>query len=249
MIFHPIWGYAGVSIIACGSVEELPSSSDLGTIAIFSSIKLGKVFISSSTPNETSKAGDIWIVPSASGGAAFAKNGIVCVFQSMYQYNGTSWERAVYAVYTINGWQTSSLYLLNYADKCSSVTGGWGIYNQYNGISTSNDSGYTMIAVNNGYQPAHIQTKDAIDITPFTRLCASGIINTNLENGNSLVAIHKIKSAAGSPGTMSYIATNSTPDAAGAFTVCLDVTAYSGAYYVGFTSHDELTLNTVWLEA
>lgn len=252
MIFNMVGGGAkGCKVVAAASASALPSSADVGTIAVISSIAVNDVYASVTEP-AVKEIGDVWIVPDASGLLFYQIGNAQIGFNTLYQYNGSKWVKVSAYQQTENGWETGVLYLYNKGDQCTAVTGGWNRYSSYSAVVDFNSDHISMDEGDNGYHVSQVQTVNKIPFSGFTKVKCECVNGGGQVLNNFYLAIYSSRGSGYQDsgwdnGTeVAEIASNTK----GSVTITLDVSKYaSGSYYVGVESETVLQVNKIWLEA
>lgn len=241
----------GSHVIAVASASALPLSADVGTIAIISSIAVNDVYVNVTAP-ATPETGDVWITPDAAAeNWSYIIGNAVIPFATVQQYNGSAWVEVDTYQYDGSEWVAGSWYLLDGAK-----TGvAWSTYYAYGGTASKVSTGYKIMAANGGNQPAAIQTSSKVDLTGYSKLCCRA--KNEAIGGNFPFEFGIQSSQAYSDGNsyngIKVITDNSAArkvySTTGEFTLSLDISKYSGKYYIGISSGGYPSyIYEVWLE-
>lgn len=243
----------GSPVIAVASASALPSSADVGTIAIISSIAVNDVYVNVTAP-ATPETGDVHIVPDASGMLKYQIGNAQIGFSTVYQYSGAEWVKVSAYQQTESGWKSSSLYLYNKGDKCDAVTGGWNRYSSYSAVVNFNSDHIYMDEGDNGYHQSAIQTANKILLSGFTKLKCECVNSGGQVYNSFYLGIFSSRGSGYQQGNESWtpgtVVASKGEDTKGTLEITLDITQYAAAsYYVGIKSSTVLQVNKIWLEA
>lgn len=240
-----------VRVLAVSTAAQLPETAKAGTIALITSVPVGKVSVMRQAP-EYPVRGDVWM-RQGSGLITYQIGTVFVTVNETKQYDGEKWVK-VDAYQYLEGWQREAVYLLENADVCADVTGGWQNYRQNRGTCTKTDEGYLFTQDNNGNQRGYIQTLSLVDLTNYSKIIFQGKV-TNYVLG-VMCGIQTKKAN-------DYYGDNPVNDetpwyqnvkevyytgGVGDFTVELDVSSINGSYYVGVSSGSDALISKIWME-
>ncbi len=240
-----------VRVYAVASAEALPETAKTGTIAIISETTVAKVHVRVDEPS-TPALGDVWIYPSLTAPRTYTIGLAVIPFAVVRQYDGSEWIKVSIYQYDGSEWISGLLYLLDGAMEGVE----WCTYYTYAGKAEKVSDGYKITGSNGGNQPGMIQTAQKVDITGFSKLHCVGRNDTEMtQNFPFLIGIqsNQAYSDAGSYEGAYVIRDKSAASvshaAEGDFDLTVDISKYSGEYYIGSTSgHESTWVYQIWLE-
>lgn len=236
----------GVKAVAFASEDELPSdSSDGTTIAVISTTAVGEVYVQSAEPSEHA-TGDLWITYTTSGNHPVNAGNVTVYPLNAYQYTDGSWAKISMFIWANGKWNSAIMYLLNTEDECVDITGGWDVYGEASAMAAKTSEGFNVSAKNTGYQRAGIQTKNAINVSEYSRIIFVGKVASYYSYYQTHVGIQTNK--ASGVGDIVNTAAKASVTKAGEFRLTLDVTSYSGKYYVGIMSGSVLDVTHIIME-
>ena len=201
-------------------------------------------------------SGDVWIQTVTSGAIGFnvlMENRIQVYLLVARQYISGVWVQKEMTCHQGGEWVTTSRYLL---DGSSDTGIAWNTYGAYNGTAAEESTGYKITGSNGGNQPGAIQTSEKVDISGFSKLHFIGS-NDNAMSANFPLVVgiqnSKSSSASGSYESIYVISRDSvastTYSLAGTFDLIVDISQYSGSYYIGASSgHESTHIYQIWLE-
>ena len=249
MIFHPMigGGASGLSVKSYASEEDLPVTAKDGDIAVISTTNIGKAYVQSTEPTEA-KSGDVWITFTATGSLPAVTGGAVIHPKKEKQYNGSEWVGVPVFVFNSGKWNSPVLVLLDRENTADETTGGWAVFKYGNVTIEKTADGYEIAGQNGGYQKGAIQTVNKIDVTDYKKLVFSGnVIRHNTYGDTRLGLMDKVGTIQHDfeSGFLAY-----TAPAAGSaeYTATLDVSSYSGDYYITALTGDVLVVSYIGLE-
>jgi hypothetical protein len=246
VIFHPIiGGGATLSVKAYPSESDLPSSARDGDIAVLSQTAVGDVYIQSAEPTDV-KNGDLWVTFGFDGNYPSFAGNVVIYPKIAYQYIDGSKTKLDMYVWSNSMWNGLKVYLLKGSDKCEDVTGGWKTYTIYDSTVSETTTGFKIQGANDGYQAAGIQTKTSIDISGYNTITFKGKVTTYEDNNEPCFGIRKSK--ASNTDSLYSNAADVSLTKGGSYTVNVDVSGYTGAYYVGAVSGSVMTVTEIYME-
>lgn len=243
-------GSAEIKVINVASVSGLPSAKD-GTIAIVSATAAGEVYVQGTEPASPA-SGDVWILVDASGDNIITLGNVQVYPMQAQQYLNGAWTE-VSGFLRMNGeWSElayPSVYLYNRGDQCTDITSGWAA-NKWGGNYTFNTDNIYLTVSNGGNQPSAVQTKQPIDVTKYKTLRFIGNVPGN---GTGQVTFGLLPS---------YLVSTTTPDTmlngfaakwqnqigGGSINKTLDISSYSGEYYVGLFTRENIYIYEFILE-
>lgn len=237
-----------VRVLAVTTAAGLPETARNGTIALISPLAVEKVYVMRTAPENPYK-GDVWM-RQGSGLITYQTGTVFVTVNETKQYDGAAWiKRDTYQY--LNGWQREAVYLLEAADTCSDVTGGWGNYKAYGGTCVKTDDGYLFTVENGGNQRGHMQTLNMIDLTEFSKICFQGEVTQYYLEVKC--GIQNEKAADGpdlsdQPEWYGNVAYSAYTGGAGPFTIELDISNITGSYYVGLSSGSFALVSRIWME-
>lgn len=240
-----IKGGGDVTAKAYASEDVLPTSADDGEIAVISTTAAENVYVQSAEPSEPA-TGDLWITYSASGNHPANAGNVIVYPTNAYQYAEGSWAKIPMFIWGNGRWNSAIMYLLNADDECVDITGGWDVYGEASAMATKTSKGFDIYAQNTGYQRAGIQTKQAIDISEYSRIIFVGKVVSYYGYYPSHFGIQTEKASA--VGEIVNTAAKVAVTKAGEYRLTLDVTSYSGSYYVGILSGSQLEVTQIIME-
>ena len=244
----------GSKVINVSGASALPSNAENGTIAVVSATAVKNVYVQDAAPSSPQK-GDLWFTQ-GNGAIIYVLGGVSVQVNTSSQYNGSSW--VVVSVYQKmeSGWLSNKLYLMNGSDRAIDITGGWRTQGYYGGTATDHGSYYRIVPANQGNQVAAIQTENKIDLTNYSKLYFHG--NVEAVSGVTLdwyrrcgimsAVLSSASTGAPSSNAGSFAASAITPHANGEYTISLDISTYSGTYYVAQVSSDTVQIDQIWME-
>lgn len=247
MIFHPMIGGGGasISVKAYASADELPITAKDGAIAVISATPVGTVFVQSAEPS-VAKNGDLWISYGLTGSASVSSGNVTIYPSYAFQYLNSSWVKLPLFVWGNGKWNSPVTYLLNAEDEGVAVTGGWNLYGTVNSMASKIPEGLKVSAANTGYQKSGVQTKNAINVSDYSRIVFVGRVTAYYSYFGTLAGIQKNKASTVDEVTnnAAYVSINKS----GEFSLSLDVSSYTGDYYVGITSGLEMIVTQIYME-
>ena len=242
---------ASLRAIAVASENALPASARDGTIAVVTNTAVSAVYAQNTEPSSP-KNGDVWITVSSISTTPIVL-GKITLYPAQYkQYVGNAWENVTAFVRCNGVWVQSVMYLLDGASD--NVT--WQTYYAYGGKAEKVTNGYKFTGANGGNQPGAIQTAEKVDITGFSKLrCVGRNDNTMTQNFPFFIGIQRNQAYSSSNSYNGvYVITQGsaaykTYSQAGDFDLTVDISQYSGEYYIGCSSaHENTVINRIWLE-
>ena len=254
MIFNMVGGgkEKASKVISVANASALPSSADVGTIAVISSIAVNDVYVNVTAP-ATPETGDVWITPDAAAeNWSYIIGNAVIPFVTVQQYNGSAWVKVDTYQYDGSEWVAGSWYLLD-----GSTEGvPWSTYYAYGGKAAKVSTGYKITGANGGNQPGAIQTSSKVNLTGYSKLCCRGKNDNDMKaNFPFELRIQSGKAySSGSSYDGIYVITNNSVAGtsvygAGEFSVSIDISKYQSSYYIGASSgHESTYIYEVWLE-
>ena len=237
-----------------------PGNPTENTIWVNTDAAITAWLFSASTPTSP-VAGMVWITTAATGSVnanLLKKNAVTVCLTSAKQYIGGSWANKAAYIYQGASWvQFSStlVYLFNYGDECTSVTGG---YRAIAKALVSGTEGYVAVPTITKYSDGSRKisatngdggiyyTAYKIDLTKYTKLKFYGrVVDPSGYNRAGICVWSNIGS---------YSSSNrsafSTGNDGSNTTRTIDVSKMNGTYYIGFCvySSSYVTMNKMWLE-
>lgn len=240
-----IKGGGGVTAKAYASEDVLPTSADDGEIAVISTTAAENVYVQSEEPSEPA-TGDLWITYSTSGNHPANAGNVTIYPLNAYQYTDGSWVKISMFIWADGKWKSQIVYLLNAADECVDITGGWDVYGEASAMAAKTSDGFDVSSKNTGYQRAGIQTKKAINISEYSRIVFAGKVTAHYSYYQTQFGIQTEKASGVSDIVNTAAKVSVTKE--GEFSLTLDVSSYSGEYYVGITSGTEMTVTQIYME-
>lgn len=240
-----------VRVLAVTTAAGLPETARNGTIAMISPMAAEKVYVMRTVP-ENPNQGDVWM-RQGSGLITYQTGTVFVTVNETKQYDGAAWiKRDTYQY--LNGWQREVVYLLEAADTCSDVTGGWGDYKQNNGTCTKTDEGYRFTEDNAGNQRGYIQTLNKIELTAYSKICFQGEVTKYTQPVVGGLQTQKASDYWGDNPSgyetpwYNNVKAASYAGGVGPFTIELDISNISGSYYVGLSSGSYALVSKIWME-
>lgn len=232
------------NIVSYISEDALPSIAKNGDIAVISAVAVKKINIQSNEPLEPT-VGDLWITYRPNGKHPTSTENIIIYPQNAYQYTD-NWVKVPMFIWADEKWNSSVIYLLNAEDSCIENTGGWDTYGTTSSMAQKIDEGFQVSAANTGYQKSGIQTKNAINVSDYSRIVFVGRVIAYYSYFGTLVGIQTEK-ASNVDGITNNAAYTSIPET-DEFNIVVDVSSYTGEYYVGITSGMEMIVTQIYME-
>lgn len=235
----------GITAKAYASEDVLPSSADDGEIAVISTTAAENVYVQSEEPSEPA-TGDLWITYSASGNHPSNAGNVIVYPTNAYQYAEGSWAKIPMFIWADGKWNSPLIYLLDADDECTDITGGWNLYGTVSSMASKIPEGLKVSAANTGYQKSGVQTKNAINVSDYSRIVFVGRVTAYYSYFGTRAGIQKNKASTVDEVTndAAYVSINKT----GEFSLSLDVSSYTGDYYVGITSGLEMIVTQIYME-
>ena len=225
----PAGGGAKLKVTAYSVVGNLPASAKEGAVAVITATAIGDVYVSADAPASPA-SGDLW---AWIGGQSAAPVDLTDVFtvhpRAIYQYSGTAWSVLESYVYTSSAWVEVTLYLYDDGEFLLS-SGATEVYS-YGSQSVfviGASSLYIYAYAGNSHCNEYVGFDTPIDLTDVSqiKICCSTVYTVQGNNGAGFrLGISPDKSTSWSA------AVNQTATAAG-LTMTLDVSAFTGVYYV-----------------
>ena len=237
-----LWGdgMASVSVFPCGggaklkvtvysAVGNLPASAKEGAVAVITSTAIGDVYVSADEPASPA-SGDLW---AWIGGQSAAPVDLTDLFtvhpRAIYQYSGSAWALLESYVYTSSAWVEVTLYLYDNGEFLLS-SGATEVYSYgtYNVFTIGELSLYIYAYHGGSHCIETIGFDTPIDLTDVSQIKIYCSIISLVQGNNGAgfkLGISPDKSRSLSAAV--YRTTNAT-----GLTMTLDVSAYSGLYYV-----------------
>jgi len=228
-IIIPVGGYGGakLDITAYSAVGSLPASEDVGALAVITSTALGDIYVSADQPTSPS-SGDVWVWIGGKSRAPIALTDLFTVHpRACYQYSGSSWILRESYVYAVSAWVELSLAIYDYgAEILSNMTARSFGGNRYASVEYTEQAAavYVRRLDSGDWGYRCYSTDEAIDLTDI-----STIRLTYTKTSSDFAMTLYISGT-----NTSYSATASATTGTGTVvTKNLDVSAYTGLYYIG----------------
>lgn len=235
-----------LTIYPCVSVSTLPSLVFENDIAVITTDEITNWCIQAEEPTSPVE-GTLWIV-TRDGGYAWFNIGmpsapIIVHPATALQYIDSTWVSKDAYVYQNNDWMQFQYYLYNAGDEYNILTEGWTVYNGSNGTGVKNADNITLGYKSSSGRTSSVWTNGLIDVTNFSKLCVLKNI-TAVTNQLNI----GLGSTNNTHGTVPDIV-NKTFTTTGLSTGVVDISEYSGLYYVGlYANITNATIYKVWLE-
>lgn len=254
-------GPFSTKILNVSSLSALPSGVKEGVMAIISGTKPNDVYVTNTQP-ASAKAGDLWLYPSSAGKITYIHKGVAIVVGVVRQYNGSAWVAVPATQYKSGAWMSTTVYLLNGTDQGTDYTGGWGCYIVKAGEAYATDYGYVMIGHNTGHQPGGIQTLQKVDLTGYSKIVFVGNVLSYFSPDEGDPQDNHIPRF-GIQTAQSYSHSGDDPHgmtmwynnvayvdkwSEGEFALTLNVSSYSGSYYVGAATGLHMYITQIRME-
>ena len=224
-----------------------PGSPKENTIWINTSTAITSYVFSATQP--TGSNGMVWISTGIASPAAFnalKKNGIQLYPLTAKQYVSGAWVDKTAKIYQGNAWKEiiADLWLYNVGDQCTGVTGGWSFKWEGSSSTLAWDTGSTLHAESKDSKYSGFVTKNAIDLTQYSKLCYEAT-STNYNNNNVKIGVG---TAQASNGSITFAAQKSMSTSSENSYV--DISSLSGKYFVGAQVYSTRNVNIskLWLE-
>lgn len=243
----PLSGGAGLNFSIVGGTEE-PTNPKENTIWVNTDVAISEWQFSGTEPatridGTDLQTGDVWIGASNESTISLnilKKNGIILNIGTAKQYIDGEWVKVSLKIYYNGEWRKNILYLYNEGDLCTDITGDW-IGGDY-GEGTSNTSQaknsdhlYLNVGSSNLNSRILYFTNNLIDITGYSKLCARVVATASGDYSAFTIGLVSEygdgvwngtwAAGAGSPAQQSYDGI-----------VELDISGFSGSYYIGLRS-------------
>ena len=229
-------GGAALNFKVVGGTTK-PVSPSENTIWVNTSTTITDWVFSATQP--TGATGRVWISTSTSSPAEFnalKKNAIQVYPISAKQYISGAWVEKTAQSYQNGAWVGWIIYLYNKGNQYTNLTGGWTAYGDNANISFNNDHIYLSIIADSNETWGMAHTAKKIDITGINTLyfyiderTSTDIIeSSNASSKYSTVGI----STSPDVRTNGWTAYQRVPSGTSGTLFAVDVSAYSGTYYV-----------------
>lgn len=235
----------GITVKAYESEDVLPSSAEDGEIVVISATSAGNVYVQKAEPTEANN-GDLWVTFGLSGEYPSISGNVIIYLRDAYQYVDGVWTKVTILIWWNGMWNRTFAYLLNGPDKCDYITGGWRLLEIYTATVDVTENGFTLNGYNNGHQTAGIETIEKVDLTNYSKIVFKGEI-TSLEEYNQPCFCITDFEAGDASGLYSNVA-SVTLNRAGEYIVILDISSYTGSYYVGVGCGSVMTVTQIYME-
>lgn len=242
------------NVQAYESADSLPETAEENTIAVITDTEITGYMFASAEP-QTPAEGMVWFATGSDSEISFSatkENGIYVYPLSSKQYISGEWNAKEIYAFQNGEWKQPTRYLFNAGETFDTLTGGWEGYSRYNASVTRNSDSFLIQGYNGGYQEAGIQTLNMVDLTDYSKLYFTGSVNVVNGNTDSRFLGIQNKQVVGyqvnTGQWFEHVAYVNHPAATGSFTLSVDISSYTGAYYVGCHTGDEIIISKVWLE-
>lgn len=242
-------GGAALNVTAVSDASALPETADENTIAVVTGVEIGAVYARNSAPT-TASAGDVFIKTDAKASfvVELANEGSIQICISCaYVYTGSAWETAQAFIFQGGEWaeMAGAVYLYYCGDECTDHSGGWETYVWYTATADKGADGIRLVGGNTGYQYAFACTKTKVDVTDYSTIHFEGTVNEAFSNGMLMCGI---QTAVPSEYNQTTFRTSVSATGAGEFHLLLDVSEYSGEFYVCAASGHDSTVTAIYME-
>ncbi len=213
----PAGGGAKLNVKAYAAVGNLPASDMEGAIAMITSTAIGDVYASADAPVSPA-SGDVW---AWLGGESLAPvvlgDEITLHPRAVYQWSGSAWVLRESYVYTGSAWVEVTLYVYDNGAEILATISKHSASDANCYITKESARILVRLYTTLDYKYMWVSTDNAIDLTDVStiRFKISGTINTQLGGIGSVRNSHA-----------AYVALTGDNT--------LDVSAYSGLYYINF---------------
>ena len=238
-------GKNGIKARTVASENDLPAVAKDGEIAVVSKTAVRKVYVQNTEPADR-ETGNLWITYSSRGNNTTTAGNVTIYPAIAYQFADGAWGKIPIYIRAGGEWKTQIVYLLDGGDECVDITGGYDLYGTVNSMAVKLDNGIKVSAANTGYQRSGIQTKSAVDVSEYSRIVFVGNVTKYYSYFGTTVGIQAAKAGAVEDinNDAAYVAISKE----GSFSVALDVSNYSGEYYVSITSGLEMIVTQIYME-
>ncbi len=179
-IFNYGGGSAAVqlNIKAYESLLMLPATAEDGTVGVITTTAIGNIYTQPEQPS-TPASGDVWAktnIVNAGSVNLLTKGSLVVCVETVFQYNGNTWDKKDFRIWKNNTWTQVSVSLYSYGNMDEDYA--WkGVHSTYNGDNWYNDASEVVLNSN------HVQlSSDStwnnpliewyIDTTPYSAAVA-----------------------------------------------------------------------------
>lgn len=216
-----------MKVTAYSAAGSLPASAKAGDIGIITSTAIGTVYATADAVSSPA-AGDIRVLTGAASRAPITLKGNIMVYpRAIYQYSGSAWVIKESYVYSGSAWVEVTIAIYDYGSELlSAMTARSFGGNRYSSVVYTEGSGNVYVyRTDSGDWGYRCWSSDiAIDLTGI-----STIRLTYTKTSSDFAMTLYISSI-----NTSYLATASASAGTGTVaTKSLDVSAYSGLYYIG----------------
>ena len=215
---------------------RIKTTEPVSDLTFYPMIRLASEKNSTYIPYGDGEDGAVWILTGASSPVPFkvvTDSDIIIYPLSAKQYVGGKWVDKTVKSWQDGEWVAWWIYLLNFADKCEGITGGYvlSVTGSPNGTGTSDDNGLsvsmTWKSASPWSQKRGYYTANKIDVSKYKTLVAEGNVSTKK---NKCYAYLSLSSTSGvdNLSNVAFVYSDTTGD----FTLELDLTEITGEYYV-----------------
>lgn len=222
----PVGSGGGLNLKVVGGTTQ-PTSPKGNTVWVNTSTAINGYAFSNTEPTNP-VAGMVWFSAGTSSNAAMnidKKNTVMLYPRGCKQYVNGAWVTKTAKVYQNGAWvELWTGMLFNDGDEYTVITGGFSAVGEYQS-DTGNSGGYLALHAGYGATGAYL-TNEPIDLTDFSTLAAIAKCT-----GSNTKALGIAKERGTNFTALTYI--TATSDTA----ITLDISAYTGPYYVGILSN------------
>lgn len=242
-------GPFSTKILNVSSLSALPSGVKEGVMAIISDTKPNDVYVTNTQPS-SAKTGDLWLYPSSAGKITYIHKGVAIVVGVVRQYDGSAWVAVPATQYKSGEWLSTTVYLLNGADDCTSVTGGWKVLltdGEY-GTVVRNEDNYYLQGGDGGGHHLTMQSVNKVDLTAYSKLKCDASFQPNSRWGKTFRVGVRSVALTESDDTWDNMIVGMDSSTEGRHTVTVDVTSIKTSGYIDIVNGGFLYVYKIWLE-
>ena len=235
-----------LSIYPCISVSTLPSIAYDNDIAVITTEEITNWCIQPEEPTSPTE-GALWIVTRDGAYAWFnigtASAPILIHPAGIYQYVNGAWVYKDSYIWQNNDWMQIVGYIYNAGEEYDVLTGGWQVLNASNGTGVKNADNIYLSFKSSSARNSSLWSIGLIDVTPFNKLCFQ--INISTATNQLNVGLATTNNTTGTvPGVI-----NAQFTTTGLRTASVDISEFTGNYYIGFYANaTNVNIYKIWFE-